>query len=74
MVRSLIEQDELDSKMERTRPGGSREGSEEADTVVLEREDEAWARAVRMQRWFSVIDCSPFSTPIPTNLLLFCTF
>lgn len=36
--------------MERTRPGGSREGSEEADIVVQEREDEAWARAVRMQR------------------------
>lgn len=73
MVISVTEQDELDPKMEKRGPGGSREGSEEADTVVQEREDEAWAREVRMQRWFSVSDCSPFSTPIPTNLLFFCT-
>lgn len=41
MARSVTEQDELDSKMERRGPGKSREGSEEANTKVQEREDEA---------------------------------
>lgn len=74
MVISVTEQDEVDYKMERRGPGGSREGREEADTVDQEKEDEAWARTVRMQRWFSVSDCSPFSILIPTNVLFFCTF
>lgn len=37
MVRSVIEEDELESKMDRRGPGGGREGSEEAGTMVQER-------------------------------------
>lgn len=65
MVRSVIEQDEFDFKMKRRGPGGGREGSEEADTMVQEKEDEAWAGAAMKQRWRSVTDHSPPSTQSP---------
>lgn len=42
MARSVIEQDELDSEMERWGLGGGREDSEEADRKVQKREDETW--------------------------------
>lgn len=74
MVRSVIEQDEFDSKMERRGLGGGREGREEADTMVQEKEDEAWAGAVREQRWCSVTGHPPPRTPVPTTLLCFCAF
>ena len=54
MIRSEIEQDELDCKIDSRGPGRGREGSEGAAAVVQEREDEAWFRAVRVQRGFSV--------------------
>lgn len=71
-VSSVMDQDEFDSEKERRGPGGSREGSEEADK---------WSRREMRPgsgqgRWRpgSGTDCSPARTPVPTNLLLFCTF
>lgn len=53
VVRLVVEQDDLDSKKGSRGPGRDREGSEEATIAVQEGEDEAWASALRMQRWFS---------------------
>lgn len=69
----MIERGELDCKMD----GKGLVGTGRAVERQLQwsrRGREAWFRAMRRQRGFSVTECSPPRTPASTALLFYCTF
>jgi len=54
----VIERDELDCKMDGKGPVGTGKAMK-GQLQWSRRQREAWFRAVRRQRWFSVTGCSP---------------
>lgn len=54
----MIERDELDCKMDGKGPVGTGKAMK-GQLQWSRRQREAWFRAVRRQRWFSVTGCSP---------------